>query len=242
MVFITILLLGIIIGYPIWDYFYMKNGDFSNKRKMYTTLIIPQWTLVGILYFYWYMTNRNWNQLFIIESILPLQSENVKNFVIGVLSMIGVLILLLFFSKNLQGKVLKWVQEQTESIQFMLPITVKERLLFVFVAFTAGFCEEVIFRGGMLYVFEHLPFHLSPIMMILIAGVLFGIVHAYQGWKGILATGYLGGILFYIYIATGNLWICILIHFLVDIKFAFTPNKKDFFIEKNTEAKMINKQ
>lgn len=242
MIFITFILLVIIIGYPIWDYYYMKSGDFSNRSKMYTILIIPQWILIGILFFYWYMTNRNWGNLFIIEPILPLQTEDLKNFGIGVLSMIGILVLFLLFSKNLKGKVLKWVQEQTESIQFMLPITMKERLLFVFVAFTAGFCEEVIFRGVMLYVFEHLPIYFSPIMMIIIAGVLFGIVHAYQGWKGIMVTGYLGGILFYIYIATGNLWICILIHFLVDVKFAITPNKKEFFIEKNTAAQMINKQ
>ncbi|MFD0050300.1 CPBP family intramembrane glutamic endopeptidase [Actinomycetes bacterium NPDC127524] len=93
------------------------------------------------------------------------------------------------------------------------------------VAATAGICEEVIFRGVMLYEFEHLPFELSAVAMIVIAGILFGIVHLYQGLKGVIGTAYIGGVFFYIYLITGNLWICIIIHFLFDVKFAFTPNK-----------------
>lgn len=242
MIFITIILFSIIIGYPIWDYFYMKKGDFSNKHKTYTTIMIPQWSLLGIFFIYWIATKRNWSHLFSIKPILHIETESLRSFGMGALSMVIFVAIFFIFSNKVKGKVGRWVQEQTDNIQFMLPTTINERLLFVLVAFTAGFCEEVIFRGVMLYELEHLPLYFSPVAMIVITGVLFGIVHFYQGIKGVIGTGYLGVILFYLYIATGNLWICIMIHFVIDVKFAFTPNKKVPLIEKNNDAQLINKQ
>ncbi|NER44724.1 hypothetical protein G3M54_33290 [Bacillus megaterium NBRC 15308 = ATCC 14581] len=53
------------------------------------------------------------------------------------------------------------------------------------------------FRGAMFHYFDHLPFHLSTVAIGIISSLLFGIVHLYQGWKGVLFTSYLGGIMFF---------------------------------------------
>ena len=99
----------------------------------------------------------------------------------------------------------------------------KERILFFLVSITAGVCEEIIFRGLIVYYFSHLPFDLSLLTIGIIASVLFGLVHLYQGWKGVLRTAYIGGILFFLYVGTGTLWVPIALHFLIDVQLVFLP-------------------
>lgn len=211
MVFISVILLGIVIGYPIWDYFYMKYGDFTDKRRMYVKTIVPQWAIVGILFIFWLVTNRSWGALFNVnDPILHSQMDQMRGFGEGVVLAIGVYILLFLFSKKIRVKISGFIEKQLQGILFMLPSTLHERFLFVLVAVTAGICEEVIFRGVMLYELEHLPFKLSAVVMIVIAGILFGIVHLYQGLRGVIGAAYMGGIFFYIYLITGNLWIALL--------------------------------
>ncbi|WP_170140762.1 CPBP family intramembrane glutamic endopeptidase [Oceanobacillus arenosus] len=74
------------------------------------------------------------------------------------------------------------------------------------IAITAGVCEEIIFRGVMLYYLSYLPFELPIIAIGIISSLLFGIVHLYQGWKGVLLTTYLGAIFFLLFVGTGYLW------------------------------------
>ncbi len=71
----------------------------------------------------------------------------------------------------------------------MLPRTSKERGLWVLLSMTAGFCEELLYRGFMpaylVHIFPGVPF----IVAIIIAGLLFGIGHIYQKLPGVLGTG-----------------------------------------------------
>ena len=239
MAFLTIFLLCIVIGYPIWDYYYMKKGDFGNKIKMYLTIIIPQWVTVAIILIFWLMTNRSLNDMFHVkEPILNFQMDNLKGIGMGVLTAAGFYVLLFIFSKKLKQKFSKFIDNQIDGIRFMMPSKLKERILFVLVALTAGFCEEVVFRGVMLTYFESLPFHLSVVAIAIIMSLLFGMIHLYQGWKGVLGTAYLGGILLYVYLITGNLWISILIHFLIDVKFVFFPNKNRHLTNQITKVQI----
>jgi len=227
MIFLSGFLVSIVVGYPIWDYFYMKKGNFSDKSRMYLTIIIPQWALVAILFAYWFLTERSFVDLFYVDNpILASHADRMKIIGIGAISTLVVYALIFIYTPKLKQGFLKWMNSQIDAIRFMLPITLKERILFILVAITAGFCEEVVFRSVMLYYFEHLPFEFSIISLIIVLSLLFGIVHLYQGWKGVLGTAYLGGILLYVFLVTGNLWLCILIHFLIDVKFAFTANQK----------------
>ncbi|NRD81099.1 CPBP family intramembrane metalloprotease [Bacillus sp. BRMEA1] len=227
MTFLSVFLVSIVVGYPIWDYFYMKKGNFSNKSRMYLTVIIPQWVIVAIFFAYWFLTKRSFVDLFYVDNpILSSHADRLKATGIGAIIALVIYALIFIFSKKIKQVFSKWMHSQIDTIRFMLPITLKERILFVIVAITAGFCEEVVFRSVMLYYFEHLPFELSIISLIIVLSLLFGIVHLYQGWKGVLGTAYVGGILLYVFLVTGNLWLCILLHFLIDVKFAFTSNQK----------------
>lgn len=205
----------------------MKKGDFSNKNKMYALIIVPQWVLTGMFFIYYLAAGRSITALFVVENpVLASQMDGLKRMGMGVLSALAFIVLIFLVAKKLKQKFSTFFSDQLDSVRFMLPTTVGERLLFALVALTAGFCEEVIFRAVMLDYFQDLPWHLSITAIIIIMSVFFGIVHLYQGVKGVIGTAYIGAGLLFIFLITGNLWICILLHFLIDVKFVFTRNSK----------------
>jgi membrane protease YdiL (CAAX protease family) len=91
------------------------------------------------------------------------------------------------------------------------------------VAVGAGIAEELLFRGLFLAVLVD-RFDLSPITAVVILSVVFGAVHVYQGWLGVLGTG-LAGVLFgALYLGTQSLFMPIVFHVLVDLRaLVFVP-------------------
>lgn len=108
------------------------------------------------------------------------------------------------------------------AIKEFLPHTSQERLLWLFVSITAGICEEIIFRGFLpwyfLYLGPFLGFQISYLAAVLLSTILFGCVHLYQGWKGVLMTALAGGVLVCIYAYTGSLILPIVVHILIDVR------------------------
>jgi membrane protease YdiL (CAAX protease family) len=78
----------------------------------------------------------------------------------------------------------------------MLPVTVPELTAFLTLAILAGFCEEIVFRGYLLRQFTAWTGNAGA--GVILQGILFGLAHGYQGWKGMLvisAYGAMFGIL-----------------------------------------------
>ena len=71
-----------------------------------------------------------------------------------------------------------------EAAKFMLPETAREVAVFVLLALTAGFCEEIIFRGYLQRQFTAWTGNV-PAGVVLQAAV-FGAAHLYQGVKGVI--------------------------------------------------------
>ncbi|MBV9874577.1 MAG: CPBP family intramembrane metalloprotease [Verrucomicrobia bacterium] len=71
--------------------------------------------------------------------------------------------------------------ESPKSLTAMMPQTWFEVVLWVLMSVTAGFCEEVIFRGYLLRQFTALTRSLAG--GIVLQALLFGLSHGYQGWK-----------------------------------------------------------
>lgn len=83
------------------------------------------------------------------------------------------------------------------------------------VSLNAGLSEELFFRLV-------LPLLLAMILgqalfAFAIAAVVFGVVHLYQGPLGILATTVLGVVLTALYLWTGQIWIAMAAHALLDV-------------------------
>ena len=104
----------------------------------------------------------------------------------------------------------------------LLPVTGRERLVWLAVSVAAGVCEEIVFRGWLLSVL-HQPLGLGGLPLIAVAAAGFGLAHAYQGPTGTLLTGLAALLFIGLYVATGSLLVPILLHVTVDARFAFLP-------------------
>ena len=100
-------------------------------------------------------------------------------------------------------------------VQALLPRNAAERRWAAALALNAGLSEELFFRlllPVLFYsVFGHALFALAASVLI------FGFVHVYQGWTGVLATTMLGVALMGLYLATGSIWLVMGIHAFIDL-------------------------
>ncbi len=105
----------------------------------------------------------------------------------------------------------------------VLPRTAGERRLFTVVGITAGVCEEWLYRGFFLAVVAAVAGGLPNAVLIVAAGLAFGLAHAYQGRAGVVTTGLLGGVLAALYLSTGSLLLPVLLHAAIDLRFLLVP-------------------
>jgi len=103
-----------------------------------------------------------------------------------------------------------------------IPTSARERWLFAAVALSAGICEEVVYRGWLLFAL-HREFALTGAAALLAAAVLFGLAHSYQGPLGILSATLAGVLMCVLYVGTGTLLVPIVLHSLIDLRFALLP-------------------
>jgi membrane protease YdiL (CAAX protease family) len=97
----------------------------------------------------------------------------------------------------------------------LMPRNPAERRLAFLLSLSAGIGEEIYFRL-MLPLLLVLA-GLQSLAAFALAAVLFGLVHLYQGWKGVLATGAMGAFMSFVYLLSGSLWLVVLVHVLIDL-------------------------
>ena len=111
--------------------------------------------------------------------------------------------------KKLQS--LKTTFARVDASEF-LPRTAQELRWFLALSFSAGVCEEILFRGFLIWYFDSF----GTVVAVILSSILFGTAHMYQGIKGGLKAGFIGLILAVVYILTESLWIPILLHIFGD--------------------------
>ncbi|MGO9339494.1 MAG: CPBP family intramembrane glutamic endopeptidase [Terracidiphilus sp.] len=102
-----------------------------------------------------------------------------------------------------------------KTVDSLLPRTLIEILVWIGVSITAGICEEMAFRGYLLKQFEALGGGVT--LAILAQGVVFGIAHAYQGWKNTVVISVLGILFGALAAWRKNLRANILVHAWADV-------------------------
>ena len=86
---------------------------------------------------------------------------------------------------------------------------------------TAGFCEEVLYRGFFLW---YLMTWIPTSVAVGISAVIFGVAHLYQGLGGVIKAVVAGAVFGAAYLLTGSLWVPILLHATVDVTSLLTTS------------------
>ena len=107
------------------------------------------------------------------------------------------------------------------SLRFLLPVSTAERTRWIFLAFSAGICEELLYRGFLLaYLRGELQGgpHLGSAAALLLASAAFGTAHLYQGPKGVLSSSIAGLAFGATALLTGSLLLPMLLHTCMDMQ------------------------
>lgn len=188
----------------------VRTGDPTARLRAYRGIIILQWSLVAILLLAWIGTGR---KLLSLGFAAPLDARALW----GVGACLGVLGLC-----GLQQRAIAALSDEdiadlvkrAGNEWLILPTNHTERKLFSATSLTAGACEEILYRGFLLWYLHH---WFTPWQAISIGAVAFGVAHAYQGLTGMLKTGVVGFLMGAVYHATGSLLWPMVAHALIDV-------------------------
>ena len=104
----------------------------------------------------------------------------------------------------------------------LVPRTAKERFLFAFASLTAGFCEELLYRGFLLLYLTHLFPRISMVLALPLAALVFGLSHISYGRVPALLSGVAGLAYGFLYVITGSLYLPMMVHTLYDLRILLT--------------------
>jgi membrane protease YdiL (CAAX protease family) len=103
---------------------------------------------------------------------------------------------------------------ESPMLRTLMPRTAREKGLFAVLSLAAGVCEEMAYRG---YALTMLASVVGAGWAAVVTSVVFGVLHGYQGWLGIVRTSALGGLLAWGYLASGSLWAPMAAHVILDL-------------------------
>jgi len=231
MLWFTVIFLITGFIFPIVDWFWdksiKKDLHNHNKVKTYSLVMLYQWLIAGCIIIGFTSMNISLTELKFVRSALDVSA--LGGFTVGLMLNIIILFTVALFIPVGRKRVLAMF----DAIEVLLPNGWKERLLFAALAVTAGFCEEVIYRGFMFYYLERLDWGLTPLTIAIITSIIFGLAHFYQGWKNVIFTMLVGFAMARLFISFESLWIPIIVHILIDLRFAVLPNVRKLLTKLN---------
>ena len=157
----------------------------------------------------WNISERPWSAL----GIEWIQS----NPIVWILS---ITILFFYFGDILYGYINKnYLKSRMDEMQYIIPVNWDEFKPYIFLAFSAGICEEIVFRGFLItYIFHYIgdmPYGQEIAMVI--PALVFSLSHLYQGWWAVLKIFIIALLFGAIFIFSGSLILVILIHIFIDL-------------------------
>ena len=179
------------------------------RLSVYRRAMVMEWTLSALVLALWAWRGRGWETLGIVPRLTP--------GLIGVAAGLAIVVIYLFRQRSkalADDESLSRIRDQLRRLELMLPHTAEELRIFYRLSVTAGVCEELLYRGFLLWYLGH---WFGPLPAVGVGAVLFGIGHSYQGTRGILLTAAVGAFMGAIYLVTGSIVAPMVIHALMDI-------------------------
>jgi membrane protease YdiL (CAAX protease family) len=156
-------------------------GRAHGRAAGYAMVMVFEWIVVG---FIWYGVSRRGLRLSDLVGgswSRPIAALRDLGLAIGFLVASGLVL-------NGLGYLLKVAPN--EAIRNLFPHGPTETVVYLMLAMTAGFCEELIFRGYFQRQFVALT--QSAVGGIVLQGIVFGAGHGYQGWRYMIVIAVFG--------------------------------------------------
>ncbi len=107
------------------------------------------------------------------------------------------------------------VVREARILRELLPRSPSDRRLFAALSLVAGTGEELAYRGFLITALATLPG--GAWVAVGTSSASFGLLHAYQGWLGIVRTGLLGALFGAAFVLTRDLWAIMIAHAGIDL-------------------------
>ena len=213
---LEIILLLWLVGMPVYTALtfdkhkqQLIDGRLTRSRA-YKETIFFLWIPTGVLLATLWLTDRS------VASIgLTFSATTAELITLAVLAVLTIIAVISLAGLKADAEARTKLAKEYEPLRYIMPQSKSELAWFnLGVSPTAGICEELIFRGYLIWL---LTPYIGFIGAILLSSALFGLNHIYQGWGGVLKTGILGLIFALVYWASGSLVAAIILHTLVDV-------------------------
>jgi membrane protease YdiL (CAAX protease family) len=166
----------------------LQMVDRHGRIVMYVTTIVAEWLLVG--YIAWGLRLRKLRLCDIIGGRWQKPEDALLDVGVAIGFWITALIVLAGVAYLAGFGHMAQVAEARKNIGRLLPQSAEEIALWVALCATAGFCEEVMFRGYLQSQFTALT--RKPLAAIALQALVFGIGHAYQGARLVIVITVFG--------------------------------------------------
>lgn len=206
----------LLVGWPLISLVFM--GDYSPQDlsfqdlayQVYLPTILIEWLLFLLVL----LTIKKEEGKFSLSGI-GFNQFNLKNLFLGFAFVIASNIILAGVALVMKGV---GVLPQKD-ISFLMPQSVTEKLLWIFMSFSAAVSEEAAFRG---YLLTKLNLWMKNIWIIaILSSFAFGMGHIYQGIGGVILTTLYGFFFAMLFLWKRTLAPCIFAHFIQDAAVVF---------------------
>ncbi|HEY2377879.1 MAG TPA: CPBP family intramembrane glutamic endopeptidase [Gemmatimonadaceae bacterium] len=180
------------------------------RTHFYRRIVAGEWILTFCALVIWARAHRTWDDI-------GLAMPHGWRLALGVLVVVLVLAL---FGAQLWSVLRLPVERRIAArpklgdVAFMVPRTARDQRWFLTLSITAGFCEELLYRGYLPWLFA--PW-LGRVGALLFVAALFGAGHLYQGWRGAIRATLVGVFMVTIVLATSSVIPAMIVHALIDI-------------------------
>ncbi len=179
------------------------------RSGLYRFILIAEWAFTAVVLGWWAIAGRPWTDL-------RLGPGTPWRLAIGLAVTAAYVALTVAQRRALLARPerLARLMRRVAHVDPLFPATPAEHRQGMAVSITAGLCEELIYRGFVLWYANVLG---GPVVAVIASSLVFGLGHLYQGGSHVLRTGALGVVFALLALGTDSLWPGIVVHAVADM-------------------------
>jgi len=204
---VVLVILLAVAGLSAWRMAMSPVGNMSGHTRLANYGVVVVWEWLTVAFIAWGVRRRSFSLSSMIRGSWPRASAFFRDLGIGIVFLLGSNLILSLIQIALKA-------QPNQAVRNLLPETPVEMVAWIFLAATAGFCEEAIFRGYLQQQFGRMTRNASAGLVL--QAVIFGICHGYQGIKPVINITVYGALFGLLAVRMKSLRPGMLAHFIQD--------------------------